>query len=350
MQRKVAGVDQHMNEKKQSNIIAFPNLKDRYIDKGMALLKEKKFQEALSMFSEASELNEDKAEIQLGMAICFMELGELHEAKDICKRMLQEDIGHYFTVLQIYLTILIQLREYQEVQTTIEAVLEENQLPAESAEHFYKLLEFSRRMVQQEEMPIDDIDGEINEMDPSFYLDEVLEDVSKQLRYIESLKDRNIAKHFSGLQVLLDNPLGHPVIKSMILQLMIENEVEKEVLVTKFGQSLKVKPVDLQDIPSSPFTKKVLTILDDTLGNENPTLFEAVKEVWLRHLYVMFPFLPEPTEAKLWAAALHKVGYEMHGIEIDQQELEEVYGNSFTLLHEACQKIYQLEEISYLQI
>jgi predicted AAA+ superfamily ATPase len=140
------------------------------------------------------------------------------------------------------------------------------------------------------------------------------------------------------------------MVKSMILHLMIENEIEKEVTVYKFGESITVIPAKLEDISDLPFTKKVLTKLDDILGNENPTLYEAVKELWIRHLYVLYPLLPQPTDANLWAAALHIVGYEMHGITIDQNEVQEMYNQSFPTLQEACKKIYQIEEISYMQI
>ena len=338
-----------MNEKRRSNVIPIPNLKERYLDMGTALLKSKKYQEALEMFSEAKKLNEDEAEIYLGMAICLMELGELVEAKEICKKMLREDIGHYFTVLQIYLTILIQLREYLEVQLTIEAVLEENHLPAESAEHFYKLLEFSRKMTQNDANFIEDDEME-DEANHPLYLEDILEDPTKQIDYIQSLRDRNLSKHFSALKILLENPTSHPMVKSMIIHIMIENEVEKEVTVYKFGESITIIPAKLADISELPFTKRVLTVLDDTLGNENPTLFEAVKELWIRHLYVLFPFLPQPADANLWAGALHLVGYEMHGITIDTEEIQDSYGISLPLLNEACKKIYQIEEISYMQI
>lgn len=336
-----------MNEKKRANIIPFPNLKERYIDKGMTLLKEKKYHEALGMFSEAKNLNEDKAEVHLGMAICLMELGELKEAKKICKKMLLEDIGHYFTVLQIYLTILIQLREYHEVQSTIEAVLEENHLPAESAEHFYKLLEFSRKMTEDNS---DIMEDESDEHTKPTYIEDILENTTKQMAYIESLRDRNLNKHFSTLKTILKNQNSHPMVKSMILHLMIENEVEKEVTVYKFGETITVIPAKMDDISNLPFTKKVLNLLDDTLGNENPTLYEAVKELWVRHLYVIFPLEPMPTDEKVWAAALHIVGYEMHGITLDTEEIQHLYKVSFHTLQETCKKVYQIEEISYLQI
>ncbi|MDQ0224688.1 tetratricopeptide repeat protein [Metabacillus niabensis] len=335
-------MEQKNNSK--NKVIPFPNLKERYLEKGMDFLKEKKFHDALAMFSEAKDINEEESEVLLGMAICYMELGELIEAKNICKKMLLEDIGHYFTVLQIYLTILIQLREYQEVQSTIEAVLEENHLPAESAEHFYKLLEFSRKMTEDEGNIVEESEHEeINTFNS-------LENPNNQITFIQSLRDRNISKHFRTLVSLLENDATHPIVKTMILHLMFENEVEKEVSVTKFGETIQVIPAKLEDINEQMFTKKVLSLLDDTLGNENPTLFEAVKELWIRHLYVLYPLLPKPTEAKIWAAALHVVGYELHGITIEEEEILSIYDCPSTLIEDACKKIYEIEEISYLQI
>lgn len=70
------------------------------------------------------------------MAICFLEIGELEEARGICEKMLKEGQGHYFTVLQVYMTILIQLRQYDKVKETIEAVLEENKLPPKALNSF----------------------------------------------------------------------------------------------------------------------------------------------------------------------------------------------------------------------
>ena len=52
------------------------------------------------------------------------------------------------------------------------------------------------------------------------------------------------------------------------------------------------------------FIPQVLSVLDDTLGNENPTLYQAVEELWRRHIYVLYPFQPKYSNRELWAAAL----------------------------------------------
>ncbi|MRX74217.1 tetratricopeptide repeat protein [Bacillus lacus] len=334
-----------MNNDRKDNIIQFPHLKERFIDKGMLSLKSKNYRQALDFFSEAKKLDEDTAEIHLGIALCLMELGQLREAKEVCKKMLNEDLGHYFTVLQIYLTILIQLREYPEVQATIEAVLEENHLPAESAEQFYKLLDFSRKMNSGETHDII-ADEEEEDVMPERGFEEL--QIEEQLSFIQSLKDRNISQHMVLLQHILSDPQAHPLLKSMVLQLLKEHGIEKDVQVFKFGEMVLVKPSQLEDVTDMPFTKKVLNVLEDMLGNENPALYEAVKELWVRHLFVMLPALPNPAEAKVWAAALHAAGYEMHGIHIESDEIQEMYGVPSWNIIQAKKRIFEIEEISYL--
>ncbi|MCD7032881.1 tetratricopeptide repeat protein [Metabacillus sp. GX 13764] len=335
-----------MKNDKHSKIIPFPNLKERLIDKGMEALKNKHYQEALELFSEAKHMDEDKAEIHLGIALCLMEMGELQEAKRVCKQMLNEDIGHYFTVLQVYLTILIQLKEYEEVQLTIEAVLQENQVPAENAEQFYKLLEFSRKMNESNGEDIE-LEEEVPELENWMNTSLFMEDPNQQMQYIQSLKDRNLAKHMKTIKTLLEEPEVHPVIKTMALQLLMENEYDKKVTITKFGETLSPVPSKLSDLSDMPFAKKVLNLLDDVLGSENPTLFEAVKELWIRHLYVLFPLVPTPPDAAIWAAALHSTGYGMHGITLGTGEIEALYEVSEYGVREASRKLLEVEELSY---
>jgi tetratricopeptide (TPR) repeat protein len=334
------------HEKKTGNIIPFPNVQDRLVEKGMSAMKAKQYKDALSFFSEAMNYGvKDPSELYLGMAICHLELGQLEDAKNTCERMLKEGIGDYFTVLQVYMTILIQLKQFSTVKKTIEAVLEENKLPAEKAEQFYRLLEFSRRMIHEEENDIW-YDEEMREN--SVQADKILTNKSEQLAFIHSLKDRNLSNYIGLLRTILQDPDGQPVIKTMILQLLADHEYSKEIQVVKFGESTSINPTEAIKPDAMPILGKVLNVLDDTLGNENPTLFHAVEELWRRHIYVIYPFEPKAYSDQLWAAALHKVGYEMYGIEISLKELHMLYDFQSDGFADACAFIKEIEGISYL--
>ncbi|MDQ0161161.1 tetratricopeptide repeat protein [Aeribacillus alveayuensis] len=328
-------------KKNDGKVIPFPRLKERLIERGMEALRKKEYERALDLFEEAEKWDKDHDEIILGKAICFLELGKLHEAKAICKKMLHEDQGNYFTVLQIYLTILVQLGQYEEVQMTIEAVLEEHKVPPYQAEHFYKLLDFSRKMNKEQEE---------NYTPPAFSFEKMIENVDEQMKYVHFLQHSSHIKHYQTIQDFLDHPDIHPVVKTMLLQILREREITKKVFITKFGKNMTVIPNELKDISEYHLVQRVFNLLEDHLASENPTLYEAVKDMWLRHLYVLYPFPPEPPNESLWAAALHQIGYELHGIEMDDDEIQALYHVDLQPLRQVQKQIKHIQEISNLQL
>ncbi|WP_456278082.1 tetratricopeptide repeat protein [Bacillus sp. AK128] len=330
---------------KDSNLVPFPNLKQRLLDKGMEALQKKQYQEALSLLQQTLDIDHELEEVQLAMVVCLFELGHLEEAHEKCQMMLKQDIGDYYEVLQIYLTILVQLGKYKEVESTIEAVLQEGKIPPQTVENFYRLLDFSRKMT---------VNHEVEPAEPEVNVELLLEEltISEQWNIIQALRSESYGISFSYPvldQVLLDET-KHPLIKTAILHMFMEKEIGRSLEVEKFGRIMTFQTNSLQEITSHPFTTLVLRVLDDTLGNENPTLFEVVKEMWYRHMYVLFPFLPQPEEEMVWAAGIHKVGYELHGIEIDLEEVADLYEITADDLEKASSQIKQIEEISFLPI
>ena len=336
--------------KKPKKIVEFPNLKQRLLEKAMQTMKEKKFSEALQLFEQARENEYAYAEVELGMVVCYMELGQLTEAKNRCKKMLREDIGDYFHVLQIYITILIQLKEYPEVKSTIEAILEEDKLPAQYAQNFYQLLEFARKMLPSEESV---------QMEPDFGQDNNQEDelnllndgtVQKQYELIQMLKHRNIRPLIPDIQKYLEDELKHPVLKTFLLHILKEQGWDKKTEVFKMGQRITIIPADLKSGEEDPFLNKIISILEDTVESDNPTLFEGLKEMLVRIHTVQFPlpFIPDKPEA--WAAGLHSAGVELFGLDTGEEELAGDYNVSTLEIKSVTREINKLEDFSYLRL
>ncbi|QFT90098.1 hypothetical protein FIU87_15645 [Bacillus sp. THAF10] len=331
---------------KNKKIVEFPNLKHRLLEKAMETMKEKKFQEALELFLQARENNYAYAEVELGMVVCYMELGQLTEAKNRCKKMLQEDIGDYFHVLQIYITILIQLKEYEEVKTTIEAILEEDKLPAQYAQSFYQLLEFARKMLPQGKEQV--------EFEPEYGEDERLhlQDAStqKQFEIIQSLKQRNIRPLIPEIQDYLKEELHHPVLKTFLVHILKEQGWDKEMEIVKLGQRVDFNPTSLKSGEEDPFLNKVITILEDKVESENPTLFESLKEMLVRIHTVLCPLSFDPDHPAAWAAGLHSVGGEMFGLGLNDEDLGDEYSVLPLELLQVKKAITKLEDFSYLRL
>ena len=342
---------ENMKKKKQSKngkIIPFPNLEDRLLNKGMDALNEKRFKDALQFFNQFTAHNPNYPEVEVGIVVCLLELGLYEDAKERCERLLQEDIGDYFNVLQIYITILIQLSEYDKVVTILEALFEEERVPAEHAGELFHLLEFSRKS-----------SGHLYGHSSSQYESSVnvqaighqLENgtISEQLQAIQNLrKESSITELTDVLKNVLGDRGNHPVIQSMVLQLMIEKEIQGSVVVQKFDWTMKLNLDEAIAIFEHPFTIQVLNKLEDVLINENPTLFEAVKELWERFLFVLFPFQPDPREVMVWAGALHKFGYQLFGIDITNEEIEDIYHIEIDIVDRACGQILEVEKLSMI--
>lgn len=334
-------------QSKNNKIIPFPNLEDRLLHKGMDALKEKQYKDALQIFNQFTEYNPNYPEVEVGIAVCLLELGLYEDAKEKCERLLQEDIGDYFNVIQIYITILIQLSEYDKVVTILEALFEEEKVPAEYAGELFHLLEFSRKSSDNVYGPSSQYESSANIQ----ALGQILENgnISEQLQAIQNLrKETTISEITDVLKNVLGDRHVHPVIQSMVLQLMIEKEIHDSVVVQKFDWTMKLNLDEVVAIFEHPFTIQVLNKLEDILIHENPTLFDAVKELWERFLFVLFPFQPEPMDVMVWAGALHKFGYHLFGIDLTDEEIEDIYHVEIDRIDGACLQIMEVEKLSMI--
>jgi tetratricopeptide (TPR) repeat protein len=339
--------------KQKKKVVEFPNLKHRLLEKAMSTMKEKKFAKALLLFEQARENEYAYAEVELGMIVCYMELGQLAEARNRCKKMLREDIGDYFHILQIYITILIQLKEYEEVKNTIEAILEEDRIPAQYAQNFYQLLEFARKMLPgQDEAQDKEKEEPVTHDDSHSFPIEKLHTgtLQKQYEIIQQLKQMHIRPYLPDIKQYLQDVDKHPVLKTFLLHMLKEQGVEKEFRVHKLGQTAIVVPKDLPTGEEEPFLNKVIGILDDTVNSENPVLFESLKEMLVRLHTAQFPIPFQPSSPKLWAAGLHRIGNDLYGIPADEEEFSEQYGIKAAELEGILDQIRKLEDFSFLHL
>lgn len=335
-----------MKKNKQTskdNIIPFPKLEERLLDRGMEALKDSQYKHALQIFNQLSEYNRDQyPEVEIGIVVCLLELGLYEDAKDKCERLLKEDVGDYFNIIQIYITILIQQSEFSEVVTLLETLFEEERIPPEHAEELFHLLEFSRKSIEN------NIDQEI----PIVYIDDIAQQllngsIEEQLQVIQKLRNEPaLIKIIDTIKLVLENDKSHPIIQSMLLHLIMERQINDIFVINKFQRTMTVKLSDLKNIFDQSFTVEVLNILDDILGIENPTLFDNVKQLWERYLFAIYPFQPEVQQARSWAAALHKLGYELFGIDISDHELKAIYDVNNKVVASAYKQLVEAEKIS----
>jgi tetratricopeptide (TPR) repeat protein len=329
-------------EKQKGKIIHFPKLKERLVEKGLERLQAKKYKEALSLLQEAYELDSTDADVELGIVLCLLELGKLEQAKERCYKILQEGKGDYFQILQIYLSILIHLQQYEEVIMTIQAVLEEsdNMDPA-FRQNLINLLHFSTKMSDQTS-----IDTKREETTRLVQLLLQSDDTTEQMNIIKQLEKEDIVSVLPILKQYLADEKNNPLTKTMILQLFISKRISERIVVKKFGDTLTIIPSELDENMQSDFASEVLHILEKQLGIESPSLYNLAESIWLRYLYILYPFIPKSEANRQWAAVLHITACEYQGLKINKKNIAELYGVSYEQIQPLCQSIWEIEEIS----
>lgn len=329
----------------RSNVVHFPNLSHKLVEKGMEALKNKHYRVSLRFFEQLLEMDPGHQQANLGKTINLVELGRLEEATHLCEKMLKEDIGDYFDVLQIYISILVQLGKYKKVVTMLEVVLEEDKLPPSLAESFYQLLEFSRKMC---------ISQDVEEDVRSLRVEEPIErladlesqNVEKQLVAIRQLGQKPRGESLSALKKFLRDENKHPILKSIILKMFVKHNVDETIYVHKFSKTVAVNPSLLKDRSDHVFSQNVQKQLSEVIEVNNPTLFHLCLQIWGHYRFAIYPLHPEPSNEFVWAAGLHYMGSQSLGLELPISTLAQTYAIKEEEILFAARKILTIENYS----
>ncbi|SES03737.1 tetratricopeptide repeat protein [Salisediminibacterium halotolerans] len=331
------------------NVILFPGLVQKLSEKGMTALKEQKYYDALTYFNQSTELDPEHAQARYGLVITNIELNRLDEAKKYCESMLKEGIGDYYEVLQVYVSLLVQLGAYDEVVDLLEVVIQEDKLPSEMAETFYQLLDFSRQMTDEYGAPSDDTLMEEQALMPPPA--ELINDLEKgnpdqQWGAIQQLSHHKLADVEDAYRDFLKSKDQHPVLKSYILQLLKEMDSTGTFVVHKFGESFTIE-LHKEDLFHETFGMQVIDRLEKELADDNPTLFDIVQQVWWHYLFALYPKKPEPADIDIWACALHETGRHLLSDGEEFISLSAHYGTDESDVMMCTEHIKEIEQLLF---
>ncbi|PLT32365.1 tetratricopeptide repeat protein [Bacillus sp. V5-8f] len=336
------------NEKqsKKDNIVLFPNLAERLINKGLDHLEKKEFRQAASLFSQARDLEPENPDLNVGLVVSLVELGYYSEAKDLCKELLNKGIGDYFQVVTIYLMVLLQLNGHEEMVSTIRALLEDDHIPPDKIEHFEKMLEFSERVLEEKNSQESIKEEKIyQEIEKEGLFEQKTE--SGIMRTISRLTEVNIRPYVPEIKQFLREEQGNPFYKTLLINILREQEYDKEVELRKFNETATFIPANLFDVVQSPFYIEVSKLVEANLGQENPTLLEMVKSLIERHNFIFYPNDPSKGHFLEWAASYQLLAAEYQGMDPIAEEIAESYRVEAKAITNIVSYMKKIEEISY---
>jgi tetratricopeptide (TPR) repeat protein len=330
----------------KDNIVLFPGLERRLLEKGVEYLHAKKYRQAIEYLEQARTLDAHNSEVYTGLVLAHFESGHPQEAKVIAAEMLKEGIGNYIQVMDLYIMIMVQLNEYEEIISTIEALLEEKEVPKEKFEHFSKMLHFSRKMAEGQE-DLQDIEPPVQEQGNERLSLFSYQDPKDQMQIAARLAKENVRPYIHEIKLYLESKEGHPFQKSMLLNILREQEYDKEVEVEKFGMKDVFIPSRLPELQEVQMLVEVSQLLESSLESDDPVLFENIKSLMERNFFLLYPFNPKPNSVEACAAAYHYLANRYFGLDETIDDYADRYGATVEETAEAMDFIKMIEEISY---
>ena len=277
-----------MKNNKQPKVIAFPGMVERLLMQAEQHVNQYEYKLAVECFEQVLQYEKLSVEY-LGMyAYCLYEMKRYEDAKATCELLLEQNPPHYFEVMELYLTVCMQLKQFKQVEKLIESMKQQKIIPAQQLEKFERLQTLNANVAQlkeqqeKQEQPIDK---------DEWFEAEVFIRLSKdeQLIVMQQLTERNIRPIQEELIAIVEHEGTHPFIKSLICILFVEQEVSAELTIQKFGETITVNTQTLL-LPTSMPKFMALSEALYALFEQEPSTLELVQFMLSKHAIVMYPF------------------------------------------------------------
>lgn len=298
------------------NVILFPKWKTVLEEESLVALKEKRYEEALGKLNKLLSYQVNNHEIIIGKLICLMELGYYDEAQDLCEELIAHKDKNYYQYVHIYLTLLFQTSQYDQLMEHIDYEWDTDQVPSPYKEQFKQLYDMSRKMNDQ-----------LKEEKMAKYIKEFTraidsQDHTKQWILIGNMRKIKAAPLQKIVVPLLIDKTVHPVVKTTIFQWLQEMNISHQIDIHKLDLQLTVNPVEIAELKKHGTVKQIMVLIGE-LESDNPTLFNLVEKILYQYAYVRFPIMPEANDTNLIADALSTIGGQylnLHGQNVKQNE------------------------------
>lgn len=273
-------------------IIMRPGLRDSLEKQMHAYIEEKKYSEALSVANELIEHDVQDINVNLIKLSCLTELNRLNDAVFFIEDLLQKQDKHYYSYFEIYLGLLYETEQYEEIMHTLDGT----EIPEASKPVFDDLYRIA---------------FQTNEKIKLATAKELIAELEVVINTKDNLKQWNLMNQLRNLKVkppndiirLLKLDIIHPVVKTAVFSWLNETQYQNEVEINKFNQTLNLVPAKTENLTSHPVVRKTIFYLTK-IEDENPSLYNMIEEMLIKYFYVNYPILPDESEAKQIAEAL----------------------------------------------
>lgn len=276
------------NRQSQGKIVLFPGMVERMFAEAKELTERQHYQEANELFEKALLMGEGD-ELSLSVfAYSLYETKSYERAKQVCEDLLAAGPTMYFEVMELYLTICMQLRQFKQVEKIIQSLLDEALIPDDQISKFQRLKKLNADIAENQEVQFEQSDFEPDsvEFDAPAFLQLPFQ---QQLVQIHELTEKNIRPFVAEIKKVIETETVHPFIQSLLLIVLVEQQVDSQILFQKFGHEATVNPAQLQLPTQLPQYQEIMLQLLEVL-EQSPSMLEVAQQLVAKHAIIVYPF------------------------------------------------------------
>ena len=270
--------------RKKENVIVFPGTFEKLVENGHVAVEQENYELAVEAFDQAIVYEPDNPEFLGPYAVALYETKDFQRAKEIAARLLHSGTADYVDAMELYLTISIQLQEYDEVEMTIDALIDEGIVPPDMLNKFNYLRELNGRLSERYAQDEPSYQMEL------FTLDEFMKmDALAQQYALASLEGSDLTDLVPLLEKIVVRDDVAPLAITFALTLLHQTGHSDELTVRKFGWEKRVVPAAMTLPGQDDLTKQVLEEVDRRLL-QDPSRLEMAQGLIEKFAITAFPF------------------------------------------------------------
>jgi len=278
-------------------IIPFPNLDERLLDRGRECLEEGNYKDAIQYLEEANKINQENEEVWYALMAAYLQTNQISLAKKLIESMMRLGIGDYFQTAEMYITILIQLHEYESALQFIQVLFEEHQVPFHKEEQYENLLNLCKGMLKN--------DNEQDESRERIDLEKILNsNVTTVIQEMENIDFDELLNQIDVIKKFLVDNGKNPFIKTVLLNILKENQYGQGLLIKKYGKDIYIHLNEYQSVRDTPFSKAVKEGIIKKYQHEDPSFTEYAITLANRFFFYVYPLEKEFTNPNAWIEAI----------------------------------------------
>ncbi len=284
------------------------------------LIQNGEFKDALSYLNDMNDENTRYLRL-----VCLVGLGEYKQARAEGAWAKENAQDTYYDVVSMYVTALKELGDFEEA---IRILIEELSMPYIPYE--YEMMfntAYDEVLLEKQEAQYT-----VESKNQIFSIEEIAQilknkECNEDLMYmaLDQLQQLNVRMIMNVVRDYLLDPQKHFFAKTLLIEILIDQQVDEELEVYKLGQYYSINPIYMAHVLEQDCYNGIIRYLQNYLEDENPALFEQCVEFLEFVLFALYPKEFYDDEYNIIAGSLHFYIASLQNIDITMEDIEIMY-------------------------